>query len=79
MRARVSERGIARNCPFGVAHPDREGEATARGGQRLKTEARQQSRCAGIPGIGDDKSARTLVQGAEPLRLLRLCGHAKGA
>jgi hypothetical protein len=41
------------------------GEPEAGGGERFEAERRQQFRGTGIPGVGNDESARALVQRAE--------------
>ncbi len=64
------EHAVARHAAIGMAM--RPGESRAGGGQRLESEALQESRAAHIPGIGNDEAAG-LVQ---PVKRATFIGDA---
>src|SRR6185437_30659 len=53
------------------------GEAEAGRRQRLESRRGEDPGRADIPGIGNDESAGTLMQRAEPRHSLRLAGHGR--
>ena len=72
--AAMRERFIPRH--LAVATPEGAGLSPARGGERLEAERGQDTRRAGVPGVGNHEGARRLVQGAEARGLVLLAdGH----
>jgi len=58
-----------------VGAPEHVGKSEAGGRQRLEAKCRQQSRGAGIPGVGDDEGVGPRVQRTERRGFLALSTH----
>ena len=74
--AAIGNHVVARNSAVGTA--EHVGEAEACGRERFEAERSQELRRAGIPRVGHDKGAASLMQGAERHGFVALARHGAG-